>query len=137
MLTIVFSVLALAGAPANTSVNCVPSFAPGVNALGLSGYTEINLRGEVCLGLLWLGASERERTGLAHSNPGVNWPKTVGTAALVALHEASHVALQNLSDECLVEAHAAPLLPKLLSRWPSALREAQALDVGYRSAQGC
>lgn len=145
MLAVFAAVLALAGAPPSTQVECVPSFSNPAS-LGVAWFYPapftIHLRGDVCLGVLYAGADGWTRAGLAYSNPGAIWVEGVGRGMLVALHEAEHAALQSF-DECLVEKVALAKLPVLLKRfmprqWREALVFARQYDDGLPSSyHGC
>lgn len=119
MLATLVAVLALAGAPASTTVECNPQLPASVE-LGLTVSDEvtivdgrvvpgrldrIELGGLACGALLYTSASSRERALIRRLNPGVDFDKIVGVGLQVALHEATHVALDS-PDECVVEKTA-------------------------------
>ena len=135
------AVLALAGAPAGTTVTCHPDalVAQGGLVGGALGITyrrppaHIELYGPlVCAALVYAQASPAERLAIAELNPTVNFQAVVGVGLLVALHEATHVGL-NSGDECLVEKTALAGLPGLISRYLDAFTVGRALAYAQAS----
>lgn len=139
MLAIFAVVLALAGAPASTSVTCVTGL-PG----GIDGWAPLSAAGspdrvelvanEGCLAARYAAANRRARSRLARSHQDAPMAWVVGTGLLVALHEAEHVALRSF-DECVVERLALAKLPVLLRRffprlWRPMLGYARGYDEG-------
>lgn len=116
MLAALLSVLALAGAPVSTRVECHPELPANIE-LGLTVSDEVQVvSGQVvtgrldhvmlgpvaCGAILYTSASTAERRQIRRLNPSVDFDRLVGVGLQVALHEATHVAL-NSPDECLVE----------------------------------
>jgi hypothetical protein len=135
MLAALVAALALAGAPASTPVICnpdLPSVELGQTHWDAGGSPSIQLSGPACAAMLLLSASPNERKEIAALNPDRNISFLEGWAA-VALHEASHVAL-NSTDETTVQCRAMALLPQLLAKFLSTdetqavLSEAKAQD---------
>jgi hypothetical protein len=131
------SVLALAGAPADTSVVCHPELlpVPGGTAVGLSNFgvtpARIDLYGPMaCAALLFAAASPTERSALHRLNPAVSFPQIVGVGLLTVLHESTHVGLRS-HDECLVEKTALAKLPGLIASYVDISTAAQALTEAY------
>lgn len=122
MLAVLQAVLALAGAPADTSFTCsATQVSPwGTATWGwafLTGRPTIGVYGAYgCAALWYTGASSLERVRLQAVNREVFFTERVGIGLLVDLHEATHVALHS-ADECLVEKRALALLPVLLHRY--------------------
>jgi len=136
LLSALISVLALAGAPAATSVTCNPDIASGELGVTFPAYVTVSngqvvngplsliqLGGIACGGLLYASASTSERAAIRRLNPTVNFPRLLGVGLQVALHEAEHVAL-NSGDECLVEKTARAKITGLI----------QSLDPGEATA---
>src|SRR5690348_9975479 len=99
------SVLALAGAPATTRVDCNPALPPSVE-LGLTFSDEAQIvNGQVvmgkldhvvlgvgaCAALLYASSTSAERARIRRLNPGMDFDSVVGVGLQVALHEANHV----------------------------------------------
>lgn len=129
MLPALLAVLALAGAPSATRVECNPDMALGVG-LGLTVSDEAQvIEGKIvqgrldhvflgqlaCGALVYASASAGERNVIRRINPGVDFDRMVGVGLQVALHEAEHVAL-NSSDECQVEKAARAKVNDLIAR---------------------
>lgn len=152
MIAALVAVLALAGAPADTPFTCQPAplivngrempDALGVTRWASSGFaTRIEVRPVACAALLIASASAAERARLEQLNPRYDFAASAGTGLLVALHEATHVALGS-TDECRVERTAMAKLPQLLELLPAvdryrATSAATALDASFRPANGC
>ena len=135
MLATMAAALALAGAPAGTSVACVPGLertAYGLATAFSGGPVDIELASPVCGGMLLLQASATEQATIRRLNPGLDVTSMEGDAALATLHEATHIALRS-TDETVVECRAMSLLPSFLSRYLSAvaLRNAEAAANEY------
>ena len=127
--------LAFAGAPANTTVACVPGLertAYGLATAFSGGPVDIELASPVCGGLLLLQASATEQAMIRRLNPGLDVARVEGYAALATLHEATHIALRS-SDETVVECRSMNLLPSFLARYliGVALRNAEAAAAEY------
>jgi hypothetical protein len=114
MFVTMLAVLALAGAPASTHVECNPAL-PATVELGLTVSDEativdgrivmgtldhIILGATACRALAYGDASLWGRFLMYGGDP--NLSDVLGVGLQVALHEAEHVAL-NSNDECLVE----------------------------------
>jgi hypothetical protein len=112
------SVLALAGAPASTSVTCNPDIAAGELGVTYPAYVSIvdgkvvngplsiiQLGGQACAAILYTSVSPSYRAAIRRLNLSVDFARLVGVGLQVALHEAEHVALNSV-DECLVEKTA-------------------------------
>ena len=117
MLVTLAAVLALAGAPASTRVDCNPQLPASVD-LGLTVSDEATIIGGAvvmgpldhvqlgplaCFALAYGDASTWGRFRMAEQT--LDSPTLVGVGLQVALHEAEHVALDS-QDECLVEKTA-------------------------------
>lgn len=116
ILPALLTVLALAGAPASTKVDCNPDL-PATVELGLTVSDEAQIvNGQIVLGrldhiilgqlacgaLLYGSLSPSERLAVRRMNPRVDFNQLVGVGLQVALHEAFHVGI-NSTDECQVE----------------------------------
>lgn len=96
-LPIIAAALALAGAPKGLPVDCDEQLAARMNSAGMTWFgpgtttpLRVDLGGEVCAGLVWLSASDRERRLLVALNPTVPFIRYSGVALVVVLHEAQH-----------------------------------------------
>lgn len=129
MLPALLAVLALAGAPPSTKVECNPNLPQAIElGLTVSDHAQV-VDGKVvqgtldriflgqlaCGGLLYASESPSERLRTQKMNPRVDWDRLVGVGLQVALHEAEHVAL-NSSDECQVEKAARAKVNDLIAR---------------------
>lgn len=129
MFAVLVSVLALAGAPSSTRVECYPALPESIE-LGLTvsdeaqivdgrivqGRLDHILLGQLaCGGLLYASESPAERLAIRRLNPGMDFDRLLGVGLQVALHEAEHVAL-NSTDECLVEKAARAKIDGLLQQ---------------------
>ncbi len=129
MLPVLLSVLALAGAPPTTKVDCQPSL-PATVELGLTVSDQVMIVGgqvvpgrldhillgpEACGALLYASASAPERAAIRRLNPSVNFDQLLGVGLQVALHEATHVALDS-TNECLVERQARARIDGLIEQ---------------------
>lgn len=117
ILSALLAVLALAGAPSTTRVDCNPALLT-TTELGVTfssvvyvqsdgrivpGVLDIiQLGPKACGALLYASESPSERLATRRMNPGVDFDSLLGVGLQVALHEANHVGL-NSADECLVE----------------------------------
>lgn len=113
-------VLALAGAPATTTLTCSPQpLYGGAWGLAFPAGTPpaVQLYGpEGCAALIYAGASARERAAIRRLNPKVNFAQVVGYGLLVAQHEAFHVGLDSY-NECVVERAAIHTVGGLIQRF--------------------
>lgn len=145
MLATLAVVLAFAGAPAATPVVCNPNLPPGTFARTdgtISGATfvavdRVELGVMACGAVLYTSVNATERARIRALNPGIDFDRLTGAGLLVALHEATHVALMS-TDECLVERTAVGRVHALLDQTadhPDA-SYADALDVD-RLFAGC
>jgi hypothetical protein len=131
MLAALVATLALAGAPATTSVTCDPSLAaakelgqtfPSVVYVQPDGkivpgtLNMISLDPTVCGALLYASASPSERAKIRALNPTVGFDGLLGLGLSVALHEANHVALDS-ANECLVEKTTRTQINRLLDQY--------------------
>lgn len=129
MLPALLAVLALAGAPPTTRVECDPSL-PATIELGLTVSDEAQVIGGklvtgpldhillgplACGALLYGSASPSERSQIRRMNPKVDFDKLVGLGLQVALHEAYHVSM-NSPNECQVEKAARAKVNDLIAR---------------------
>lgn len=129
MLSVLLSVLALAGAPTTTRVDCNPEL-PATVELGLTVSDEATVTGgqisfgrldhillgqEACGALLYASASPSERASIRRLNPTVNFDHLLGEGLQVVLHEATHVALDS-RNECPVEKQTRARIDGLLER---------------------
>ncbi|HEV7132361.1 MAG TPA: hypothetical protein VGN27_01355 [Gaiellaceae bacterium] len=130
-LSVVLAVLALAGAPASTTVLCNPSLPPrGLEGEALPSVIHIAPGGAItpgpldtivigptaCAGLLYAAATPSERAAIRRLNPGLDESVLVGAGLQVALHEANHVALDS-TDECAVEKATRSEVNSLIVRY--------------------
>jgi hypothetical protein len=123
MFATLLAVLALAGAPASTHVVCNPNLPPGLfgrtdGAISDTTFVrvdQVELGPLACGAVLYTSASPEERAAIRQLNPSIDFDRLAGAGLLVALHEATHVALAS-SDECLVERTALAGVPALLSQ---------------------
>jgi hypothetical protein len=135
MFATLFAVLALAGAPASTHVVCNPDLPPGIFGRtdgAISGTTfvrvdQVELGTLACGAILFTSASPSERVAIRALNPSIDFDRLTGAGLLVALHEATHVALAS-SDECLVERTALAGVQTLTAQ------VAEHPDVAYQDA---
>ncbi len=119
MVAVFAVILALAGAPSNTTVGCYPHIpqlaaTDGRTLRDSNGGMHVELKRWVCDGLIYAAADRDGRDLAAAHNPRAaeNYP----AAMLVALHEAFHAAEPGWS-ECQVETAAWKHLPTLLQRF--------------------
>lgn len=130
ILSTLLTVLALAGAPSTTTVQCNPALT-STTELGVTfssvvtvlpdgrivpGVLDIVQLGPMACGaLLWASAATSERAAIKRLNPGVDFDRLVGVGLQVALHEANHVAL-NSTNECLAEKKTRAEINGLIER---------------------
>jgi hypothetical protein len=142
MLAALVAALALAGAPASTSVTCNPSL-PAATELGVTYPSEIYVQpdGKIVLGtlnnislgptacgaLLYASASASERAKIRALNPLVGFDNLLGLGLEVGLHEANHVAL-NSANECLVEKTTRTEVDRLIDQYADAGHAAKVKD---------
>lgn len=121
MLATLVAVLALAGAPASTRVECAPYLdarvvlAVTVRDTIPGPLSRVFLGTTACGALLYSSSTPRERAAFRRLNPSVDFDHLVGVGIQVTLHEALHVALDS-SDECLVEKYTRSKIDGLLSQ---------------------
>ncbi len=133
MLAVFAAVLALAGAPANTPVACVPALTH-VN-LGQAAWVDgrlarIELSPQVCLAARFAAADREERSRIALAHHRAMY-EVLGVGMLALLHEAEHVALQS-RNECQVEKAAYAKVPILLRQFgPRLFRQTMASAKDY------
>ena len=135
--TALAAALALAGAPAGTTVTCVPGLEAQAygEALGLSGGpVGILLAPPVCGGLLLLQATQTKKDTIARLS-NVDVDRLEGIAALATLHEGFHISLHSW-DETRVECAAMRLLPTLLDRYLSGVHLERAFTAARQYDQG-
>jgi hypothetical protein len=131
ILPALISVLALAGAPSTTTVQCNPGLASTLEAgVTFSNVITVEPDGKIimgtlniiqlgplaCGGLLYASENPSERLATQRLNPGVDFDNLLGVGLQVALHEANHVAL-NSSDECLVEKTTRQSIDRLIEQY--------------------
>ena len=111
-------ILALAGAPANTPVSCLPHLSGGNRGLAYidDNPMRIEVTNGVCLAAQYAGATRQERNQIAAANPKLVMFDVLGSGLLDLLHEAEHVALRS-RDECQVEKAAYAKVRVLLRRF--------------------
>jgi hypothetical protein len=130
ILSALLSVLALAGAPSDTTVQCNPGLAQ-TTELGVTFSNVIYVQSDgrivpgalniiqlgplACGALLYASESPSERLATRRLNPGVNFDSLLGVGLQVALHEANHVAL-NSTDECLVEKATRQTINRIIAQ---------------------
>lgn len=131
MFAALIATLALAGAPASTSVTCDPALRPTVE-LGVTfptvvyvqpdgslvpgPLTMISLGPTACGALLYASANPTDRAKLRAANPKIDFDALLGLGLEVALHESNHVAL-NSENECLVEKTTMSEINRLIAQY--------------------
>jgi hypothetical protein len=142
ILSALLSVLALAGAPSATTVQCNPGLAQTAD-LGVTFSSVITVQPDgrivpgalniiqlgpiACGALLYASESPYERLATERMNPRVDFASLLGVGLQVALHEANHVAL-NSADECLVEKVTRQTIIRLIVNTANSASEATAAE---------